>query len=246
MATSIATLVSQRRRDDKKKKIALLRGRHWGQRGKSSKNAVCHGKRHDNKILKVQFWSPRNFLAIAQAPSIPPSWTLLRLRLSLNCHATAFALPIFETHGLLKSDSYVAQKRLKRSEKSHVLATFKLLWLAGATFESLWSHFICVFEFIGALGSARPLPGHNVREQSAESTVDLQSLWPPTEVPNARPWKQPGNSRKGCCFSGVSAVLPAVFRLFYRDPLGTLFGCFSAVSMSGIWHLCRWPQRLQR
>ena len=73
--------------------------------------------------------------------------------------------------------------------------------------------------------------------------------------------KQPKNSRKGCrvghgktaekqpgkqpkhpknsqdsCFSGVSAVFPAVFRLFYRDPLGTLFGCFS---MSGIWHLCK-------
>ena len=54
--------------------------------------------------------------------------------------------------------------------------------------------------------------------------------------------KQPKNSRKNSrntrktavltafrCFSGVSAVFPAVFRLFYRDPLGTLFGCFSAV-----------------
>ena len=30
-------------------------------------------------------------------------------------------------------------------------------------------------------------------------------------------------------FSGVPAVFPAVLRLFYRDPLGTLFGCFSAV-----------------
>ena len=51
--------------------------------------------------------------------------------------------------------------------------------------------------------------------------------------------KQPKNSRKNTrktavltqnsCFSGVSGVFPAVFRLFYRDPLGTLFGCFSAV-----------------
>ena len=82
----------------------------------------------------------------------------------------------------------------------------------------------------------------------------LQSLRPATEVPNARHWKQPKNSRKGCrvghgktaekqpekhpkhpknsrnsCFSGVSGVFPAVFRLVYRDPLGTLFGCFSAV-----------------
>ena len=55
------------------------------------------------------------------------------------------------------------------------------------------------------------------------------------------PWgvtvKQPKNSRKNTrntpknsensCFSGVSGVFPAVFRLFYRDPPGTLFGCFS-------------------
>ena len=40
--------------------------------------------------------------------------------------------------------------------------------------------------------------------------------------------KQPENS---CfdCFSGVSGCFPAVFRLFYRDPLGTLSGNFSAV-----------------
>ena len=30
-------------------------------------------------------------------------------------------------------------------------------------------------------------------------------------------------------FLRVSAVFPAVFRLFYCDPLGTLFGCFLAV-----------------
>ena len=40
--------------------------------------------------------------------------------------------------------------------------------------------------------------------------------------------KHPKNSQNSC-FSGVSGVSPAVFRLFYRDPLGTLFGCFSAV-----------------
>ena len=34
---------------------------------------------------------------------------------------------------------------------------------------------------------------------------------------------------KTAVFAGVSAVFPAFFRLFYRDPLGTLFGCFSAV-----------------
>ena len=64
------------------------------------------------------------------------------------------------------------------------------------------------------------------------------------------PEKQPKSSQNSC-FSGVLAVFfrlffPAVFRLFYRDPLGALFGCFSAVfNVSGIWHLCRWPRRLQ-
>ena len=102
---------------------------------------------------------------------------------------------------------------------------------------------------------------------NAESAQGLQSLQPSTEVPT-RHWEQPKKIRRGCrvghgktawrtaetpeniqnrCFSGVSAVLQAAVRLFYRDPLGTLFGCISAdslFSMSG-WHLCRWPQRLQ-
>ena len=42
------------------------------------------------------------------------------------------------------------------------------------------------------------------------------------------PEKQPKSSQNSF-FSGVLAVFPAVFRLLYRDPLGTLFGCFSAV-----------------
>ena len=41
----------------------------WGQRGELSKNAVFLGKRHDNKILKVQILLSRNFVVIAQAPS---------------------------------------------------------------------------------------------------------------------------------------------------------------------------------
>ena len=89
----------------------------------------------------------------------------------------------------------------------------------------------------------------NSRGARLETLVHAISR-PPTEVPNARHWKQPKNSRKrgaewvtvkqpktaetaekqrkssqNSCFSGVSAV----FRLFYRDPLGTLFGSFSAV-----------------
>ena len=54
------------------------------------------------------------------------------------------------------------------------------------------------------------------------------------------------NSRKAVKTAVFSAVFPAVFRLLYCDPLGTLFGHpFRLFSMSGIWHLCRWPRRLQ-
>ena len=43
-------------------------------------------------------------------------------------------------------------------------------------------------------------------------------------------------------FWGVSAVLPAGFTVTHSAPFSALFRLFS---MSGIWHLCRWPQRLQ-
>ena len=56
--------------------------------------------------------------------------------------------------------------------------------------------------------------------------------------------KQPENSRKTAVLT-VFRVFRLSFRLFYCDPLGTLFGCFRLFSMSGIWRLCRWPQRLQ-
>ena len=51
--------ISQRQRDDNKNNICAFEGGgHWRQRGKLSKNAVFfllfRGKRHDNKILKVQ------------------------------------------------------------------------------------------------------------------------------------------------------------------------------------------------
>ena len=42
-----------------------------GQRGKSSKNPCFRGKRHDNKILKVQILLSRSFVVIAQAPNCP-------------------------------------------------------------------------------------------------------------------------------------------------------------------------------
>ena len=64
--------------------------------------------------------------------------------------------------------------------------------------------------------------------------------------------KQPKNSRKNSRNTRKTAVLTLfrlVFRLFfrllYRDPLGTFSAVFRLFSMSGIWHLCRWPQSLQ-
>ena len=47
-------------------------GRPWEQRGKSSKTFFFFfcGKRHDNKILKLQILLSRNFVVIAQAPNL--------------------------------------------------------------------------------------------------------------------------------------------------------------------------------
>ena len=48
--------------------------------------------------------------------------------------------------------------------------------------------------------------------------------------------KQPKNSLKNTRNTRKTvktAVFPAVFRLLCRDPLGTLFGCFSAVFIVG-------------
>ena len=60
---------TQRQRDDNKNKIFdFWGGEPWGQRGKSSQNAVFRGKRHDNKILKVQILLSKNVVVIAQAP----------------------------------------------------------------------------------------------------------------------------------------------------------------------------------
>ena len=61
--------------------------------------------------------------------------------------------------------------------------------------------------------------------------------------------KNSRNTRKNCqngCFSGVSALF---FRLFFGCLTVTRSAPFSAVfrlfPMSGIWHLCSWPQRSQ-
>ena len=63
---------TQRQRDDNKNKICTFEGGGpRGQRGKSSKNAVFRGKRHDNKILKAKILLSRNFVVVAQAPRNP-------------------------------------------------------------------------------------------------------------------------------------------------------------------------------
>ena len=58
----------QRRREDNKKKLAILRG--MGQRGKSSTNTVFSWEAPDSKNLKVQFLLSRVFVALAQAPKM--------------------------------------------------------------------------------------------------------------------------------------------------------------------------------
>ena len=45
-------------------------GGRWGQRGRSSQNAVFIGKRHDNRILNPIILLSRKFVVIAQAPTL--------------------------------------------------------------------------------------------------------------------------------------------------------------------------------
>ena len=59
----------QRRRDDSKNKIfAFWGGGALGAEREIAQNAVFRGKRHDNKILKLQILLSRNLVVIAQAP----------------------------------------------------------------------------------------------------------------------------------------------------------------------------------
>ena len=62
-------------------------GGRWGQRGKSSKNACFRGKRHDNKILKVQILLSRNVVVIAQAPNYTQSLQYGRDHWDAYCRA---------------------------------------------------------------------------------------------------------------------------------------------------------------
>ena len=62
-------LEGQRRRDDNKNKIfGFEGGEALGAERKIVQNAVFRGKRHDNKILKVQILLSKNFVVMAQAP----------------------------------------------------------------------------------------------------------------------------------------------------------------------------------
>ena len=55
-------------------KFALFRGGVGrGAERKIVQNAIFHGKRHDNKILKVNILLSRNFVVMAQAPRFPDS-----------------------------------------------------------------------------------------------------------------------------------------------------------------------------
>ena len=68
-------------------------------------------------------------------------------------------------------------------------------------------------------------------EQSAGKTAEKGAEWPPSKVPG----KQPKNSRTGSqtAEKQLFCTLRVFFRLFSRHftrgPLGTFFGCFSAV-----------------
>ena len=70
--------------------------------------------------------------------------------------------------------------------------------------------------------------------ENSRKTAEKGAEWVTVNQPknsrkNTRNTRKTPESSQNSCFSGVSGVFPAVFRLFYRDPLGTLFGCFSAV-----------------
>ena len=77
---------SQRKRDDNKNKIWRFSGGGVG-RGAERKivqNAIFHGKRHDNKILKVKILLSRNFVVMAQAPKKKWHWQIPARNLQ-NC-----------------------------------------------------------------------------------------------------------------------------------------------------------------
>ena len=82
--------------------------------------------------------------------------------------------------------------------------------------------------------------------ENSRKTAEKGAEWVTVKQPknsrkNSRktPEKQPKSSQNSC-FSGVSAVFPAVFRLFTVTHSAPFSAVFRLFSMSGIWHLCRW------
>ena len=66
----------QRRRDDNKNRIFAFEGGVLGAERKIVQKRLFRGKRHDNKILKVQILLSRNFVVIAQAPTLEGAGSL--------------------------------------------------------------------------------------------------------------------------------------------------------------------------
>ena len=78
---------SQRKRDDNKNKICAFQGGGVG-RGPGRKivqNAIFHGKRHDNQILKVNILLSRNFVVMAQAPKFAYFLEISYFKLEISC-----------------------------------------------------------------------------------------------------------------------------------------------------------------
>ena len=87
--------MAQRKRDDNKNKICTLQGGGVG-RGAERKivqNAIFHGKRHDNKILKVKILLSRNFVVMAPAPNGQVSRGLISCEQQYMIHVP-FLLPV--------------------------------------------------------------------------------------------------------------------------------------------------------
>ena len=74
------------------------------------------------------------------------------------------------------------------------------------------------------------MPDLENSRKTAEKGAEWVTVKTARKTAGKTPEKKTPENSQNSCFSGV---FPAVFRLFYRDPLGTLFGCFSAVFKVG-------------
>ena len=134
-STTPFAFYQRRQRNDKSKMFAFLRGGHWGAERKIvKKNAAFRGKRHDNKILKVQILLSRNFVVIAQAPNLSGNKeAILFVSLcSLSCRGCTKLTLLMLAHSLkqvpwfetcISRTSTWERGSLKSAGKRHVLAT---------------------------------------------------------------------------------------------------------------------------